>query len=54
MQGRAHQDLRMNASEIDDDRKAGGLPPEDRYCTIREVLSPVKGRAALGLIDDSA
>ncbi|HEY3814506.1 MAG TPA: hypothetical protein VGL66_14890 [Caulobacteraceae bacterium] len=31
---------------IDDDRKGGAVAPEDRYCTIREVLAPVKGRAA--------
>ena len=27
-----------------DDRKGAAVAPEDRYCTIREVLAPVKGR----------
>ena len=31
---------------VDDDRKAGGVAPEDRFCTVREVLAPVKGRRA--------
>jgi hypothetical protein len=27
-----------------DDRKGAAVAPEDRFCTIREVLAPVKGR----------
>jgi hypothetical protein len=31
---------------LDDDRKGGkSVAPEDRYCAVREVLAPVKGRA---------
>ena len=34
------------AGRMDDDRKGGGtILPEDRFCTVREVLAPVKGRA---------
>ena len=29
---------------VDDDRKGAGVAPEDRYCVVREMLAPVKGK----------
>ncbi len=38
--------LEAFGGRIDDDRKGGrAVAPEDRFCTVREVLTPVKGRA---------